>query len=353
MATKAGDARRRFRPIGAVLVTTGLVSTLHFAAPTEPTTWHWAHLFAQQLYYVPILMAAAWLSVRGAVATVALVSLLFLAHIRVDWSREPVAQLHQLAEIVSYWITALASTLLFGRIRRDVDKIQEAHQETLISLVSTLDLREHQTSLHSQRVRDYAVLLGDRLGLTGESERESLAVGALLHDVGKIGIPDRILLKQGRLTDDEFQEIRRHPELGAALVGSIGSLHRAEEIILAHHEKFDGSGYPRGLSGESIPFGARIFAVVDALDAMTTARPYHAAYSFRDAVGQIVLESGSHFDPHVVERFIRIPFAAWAEVAAKYDTTLCEGNLVPRAAPKSHAGPWEFPVGPARGAGGI
>lgn len=329
MAATSKLAGKEVRPLVAVAATTLAIALLHFTAPTEPTAWHWVHLFAQQMYYVPILMAASWLGLRGTIWTASAVSLLFFVHIRVDWSGATVAQAHQLVEIGSYWIAALVSSVLFGRIRRDVEKIREAHDETLITLVSSLDLREHQTSLHSQRVRDYALLLGERLGLTDGAERDSLAAGALLHDVGKIGIPDRILLKPGRLTDDELKEIRRHPELGAALIRRIGFLQSAEEIVLAHHEKFDGSGYPRGLAGDAIPFGARIFAVVDAFDAMTSARPYHAACSFQDAADQIVLGSGTHFDPLVVHRFLRIPLHVWAQVAAKYDTTLRDGALVP------------------------
>lgn len=317
---------RRRRQLLAIALAMGLVAAAHFSAPTAPGAWHWIHLAAQQLYYVPILMAAAWLGTSGAICTVAAVSLLFLAHILRDWSGDPVAQIHQLAEITSFWIAALVSSALFARVRRDIHSIQEAHRETLVSLAASLDLREHQTSLHSQRVRDYALLLGERSGITSEQERESLSMGALLHDVGKIGIPDRILLKSGPLTAEELWEIRRHPALGAALVAPVGFLRRAQDVILDHHERFDGSGYPGGLAGDAIPFAARVFAVVDAFDALTTERPYHAACSFHDAVDQIALGRGTHFDPRVVDRFLRIPFAAWAEVAARYGTTLREGT---------------------------
>jgi hypothetical protein len=326
MRATSERTRNEIRRFVTVVLVVAAIAALHFVAPTRPGPWHGIHLIAQQLYYVPILMASAWLGAGGAVVTVGLVSVLFLAHIVFNWSGDTVAQIHQLAEITSYWIAAIVSSLLFGRVRRDVEQIREAHRETLVALVSSLDLREHQTSLHSQRVRDYALLLGERCGLADEDERARLGMGALLHDIGKIGIPDRILLKAGSLTSDEAAEIRRHPELGAALVAPVAFLHRADEVILAHHERFDGSGYPLGLAGDAIPFAARVFAVVDAFDALTTERTYHAACTFREAVDQIVTGRGSHFDPRVVDRFLRIPFEEWARVAAKYGTTLREDD---------------------------
>jgi putative nucleotidyltransferase with HDIG domain len=176
--------------------------------------------------------------------------------------------------------------------------------------------------LHSQRVRDYALLLADRLWVADPARRESLAMGALLHDIGKIGIPDRILLKAGGLDEEERGTMRRHPELGARLLEKIGFLGQAREIVLAHHERFDGSGYPSGLAGRAIPAGARVFAVVDAFDAMTTDRPYSVARSYVEASSRIIEASGSQFDPAVVQAFSAVPYEAWSEVAARYGIVL-------------------------------
>ena len=137
----------------------------------------------------------------------------------------------------------------------------------------------------------------------------SKGMGALLHDVGKIGIRDSVLLKTDSLSEAEAREIRRHPELGASLIGEIRFLENAREIVLFHHEKFDGGGYPAGLSGQAIPLGARIFAVADVFDALTTGRPYRSPISYLEARNFIAKESGRHFDPVVVGAFLWIPFA--------------------------------------------
>lgn len=308
--------------VGAAVIA---ISFLHFAAPTVSPRWHAVHLAAQQLYYLPIILAAASLGIRGTALTVSAISLVFGAHILVTWSGSRVAQWHQFVEIASYWTAAAVAAFLFERIRRDIAEIRSAHRETALALTMALDLRERYTSMHSQRVRAYALLLANRLGLADRVSRDNLAMGALLHDIGKIGIPDRILQKAGTLDAEESAIMRRHPELGARLLEKIGFLHEAREIVIAHHERFDGSGYPRGLLGSAIPFGARIFSVADAFDAMTTARPYSAARSYDDARAGILRASGTQFDPDVVAAFESIPFLAWAEAAERFGANLTGG----------------------------
>jgi HD-GYP domain-containing protein (c-di-GMP phosphodiesterase class II) len=141
-----------------------------------------------------------------------------------------------------------------------------------------------------------------------------LAHGVLLHDIGKIGIPDSILLKPGPLTPDEWKTMRTHPEIGKRLIEKIPFLRGAVPIVYSHHEKWDGSGYPRGLAAEGIPVGARIFAVVDAFDAMTFDRPYSRAIAFDAAKAELKRCAGSHFDPAVVEAFLRVPEPLLGEI---------------------------------------
>lgn len=300
------------------------ISVVHFVTPAGPHEFHWVHLLAQKLYVIPILVAAAWWGVRSTLITTAIVSVIFGVHIAKDWAGYQMVQADQIADIINLWIVALVSALLFQRIRRFVDEVHQAHQETLTALAASLDLREHGTGRHSQRVRDYSLLLADRLGIAGDREREDLAIGALLHDVGKIGIPDRILLKETGHSEEEFREIKRHPDLGASLIGGIGSLQVAADLVRCHHEKYDGTGYPRGLAGETIPAGARVFAVADSFDAMTTDRPYRRALGFREVVDLITRDRGTHFDPAVVDAFLGIPFREWARVASRHDTVLIE-----------------------------
>src|SRR2546425_187712 len=192
-------------------------------------------------------------------------------------------------------------------------QLQETYRATLEALGSALDTRDVGTESHSRRVHGYALATADEYGVP-ESELPDLAHGVLLHDIGKIGIPDAILLKPGPLTAEEWTIMRPHPEIGKALIERIPFLRGAVPVVWSHHEKWDGSGYPRGLTGEEIPLGARIFMVVDAFDAMTFDRPYSKAKPFDVAKTEIKRCAGAHFDPAVVESFFRVPDALLEEI---------------------------------------
>ena len=170
------------------------------------------------------------------------------------------------------------------------------------ALAAALDAREHETGLHSQRVACHTQVLARRF--TQDPQRlHQIYWGALLHDLGKVGIPDAILQKQGPLTQDEWLVMRTHPEIGQRILASVPFMAEAAEIVLCHEERFDGSGYPRGLSGATIPLAARLFAVIDTLDAMTSDRPYRKGLSFDAAKTEILNLSGTQFDPQAVEAF--------------------------------------------------
>jgi HD-GYP domain-containing protein (c-di-GMP phosphodiesterase class II) len=185
-----------------------------------------------------------------------------------------------------------------------VDTIETSQLVTLEAFVSAIDAREHEVGSHSLRVTQFAVIIGRAFGTTGR-DLVDLYCGALLHDVGKIGVPDAVLLKKGPLTDDERKIMRNHPEIGHGIISRIGYFAQAAEIIRAHHEHFDGTGYPRGLRGRDIPPGARVFAAADALDALTVKRPYHEAVAFDEAREKILRGAGKSFDPAVVDAFSR------------------------------------------------
>jgi len=199
-------------------------------------------------------------------------------------------------------------------LRHALVEVEAAYHSTLYALVTALDAREHETGDHSQRVGRYTLALADRMGIPVE-RRNDIFRGALLHDIGKIGVPDAILLKPGPLDETEWAEMRRHPQTGFNILKSIGFLKVPAEIVLSHQERFDGSGYPRALRGEKIHVGARIFAVADALDAMTSDRPYRASLGFAAAMAEISLFSGSQFDPAVVETFLAIGQAGLETIA--------------------------------------
>ncbi len=209
---------------------------------------------------------------------------------------------------------------LEGAVREKTRELERAYQEinstytlTLEALVTALDARECETGNHSQRVVRTTLAIADRMGIDGD-EREHIARGALLHDIGKIGVPDHVLLKPGRLTEDEWIDMRKHPEIGARILSGINFLEPAAEIVLAHQERWDGEGYPRGLRGEEIPIGARIFAVADALDAITSDRPYRRGRSLQYAREEISKYAGTQFDPAVVEHFLAIGAEEWEEI---------------------------------------
>ena len=184
--------------------------------------------------------------------------------------------------------------------------VAQAYSSTLAALVHALDAREHETSDHSQRVVRYTLAIAEKMALQGD-DLDQIGRGALLHDIGKIGVPDSILLKAGPLTPAEWIEMRKHPEIGHQILQSIGFLNLAAEIVLSHQERWDGGGYPRRLKGPDIPLGARIFAIADTLDAMTSDRPYRKAATFAQARQEIARCASTQFDPRCVEAFVRIP----------------------------------------------
>ncbi len=171
------------------------------------------------------------------------------------------------------------------------------------ALVRTLDLRELETGLHSRRSACHTLVLARRI-ISDAEELRQIYWGSLLHDIGKIGIPEHILLKTDVLTAEEWLTMRHHVELGYSIVSQLPGLEVAAELVRSHEERFDGLGYPRGLRGEEIPIGARLFAVIDTLDAMTSDRSYHQGLGFEAAKEEILRMSGSQFDPVAVDLFL-------------------------------------------------
>ena len=183
--------------------------------------------------------------------------------------------------------------------------LEQSALDAVESLNATVDAKDPYTAGHSQRVQRIAIALGKELGL----EREQLDVlrfAGLFHDIGKIGVPDAILTKPDRLTELEFEIVKRHPEDGARIVGRLHRLDAAVPAVLHHHERWDGRGYPRGLRGDGIPLEASIVGLADAVDAMTTDRPYSAARSLEDATDEVVLNRGTQFAPAVVDAFVTL-----------------------------------------------
>ena len=209
-------------------------------------------------------------------------------------------------EVVASQATmAVQSAELFDRLVRTNAELQLAYDQTLVGWAQVVDLRDRETKGHSERVSMAAARLAQAYGV-GDEELVPLRQGALLHDVGKLAVPDSILLKPGPLTDEEWVEMRKHPVYAYEWLSPIQFLEPALDIPYCHHEKWDGSGYPRGLAGEEIPLPARIFAVVDVWDALLSDRPYRRAWEPEAVRAYIAEQSGRHFDPDVVRCFLEI-----------------------------------------------
>lgn len=197
---------------------------------------------------------------------------------------------------------ALDNSSLFEQLKDSNTELSIAYDATLEGWAKALELRDRETVGHAHRVIEMTLRVADRLGIRGEA-LQHIRRGALLHDIGKMGIPDSILLKPGPLTPDEWEIMRQHPVHAYEMLKTIDYLSPALEIPYCHHEKWDGNGYPQGLKGENIPMSARIFAVVDVWDALTSDRPYRSAWPEHQALEYIQRESGRHFDPQVVIAF--------------------------------------------------
>lgn len=181
--------------------------------------------------------------------------------------------------------------------------LENAYLALAEALARALDIREKETGLHSKRVACHTLLLAGRFTTDRETLRQ-IYWGGLLHDIGKIGVPDKVLLKEGPLTDEEWVIMRRHPGYGHEILSAVPFMKEAAKIVRCHEERYDGGGYPQGLSGDAVPWGARLFAVVDTLDAMTSDRPYRKALSFDDAKTELVRMRGRQFAPEAVDAFL-------------------------------------------------
>jgi len=208
---------------------------------------------------------------------------------------------------ISWWAVLFLCFPLFiayYAYRLYVD-LRKQHLSTIQALATAIEARDAYTEDHSMRMSQYAVATARELGVS-INEVEIIHYAAILHDIGKIGVSDRILNKPGKLTKKELTEMRKHPKTGRDIISKIDSLKKASRLVYYHHERYNGQGYPEGLKGEDIPVGARILAVIDAYDAMTSKRPYRSAYSTKEAIRELKKNAGTQFDKKVVEAFLKV-----------------------------------------------
>ncbi|MFW6289059.1 MAG: HD domain-containing phosphohydrolase [Spirochaetota bacterium] len=195
-------------------------------------------------------------------------------------------------------------------------EINDTYDQTIAALGAALDLRDTDTNNHCVRVAAYAVRLAEALGVDDAETIRSLRWGAYLHDIGKIGIPDSVLRKPGRLSPDEYDQIKQHPVLGKRMLDGFPFLHDASLVVYSHHERYDGTGYPQGLRGDEIPLTARIFSVADTVDAMRSDRPYRSACDWSEVRAELTEHAGQQLDPGIVEAFLSVSDSEWEAVAS-------------------------------------
>jgi putative nucleotidyltransferase with HDIG domain len=289
---------------------TALVGIEYALRTREPLRSFWEkHAWLAPNYFtlhlIGLALSAAYiaLGIPGILAFVAPALMMRLSMKQyVDKTKENVAKLEMQND-------ALRTANI--EVRRVSEELRVSYDGTLEALVNALDARDQETKGHSLRVSRYMMDIAREIGVVeGTQDWIDMQRGSLLHDVGKIGVSDSILLKPGKLTDEEWASMRQHPEIGYNMLRQVKFLQGAAEIILCHHERWDGRGYPRALHEEEIPLGARIFTVVDTFDSMTSDRPYRKALTTLDALNEIMHHSGSQFDPRVVEAFLDI-YETW------------------------------------------
>jgi putative nucleotidyltransferase with HDIG domain len=217
-----------------------------------------------------------------------------------------------------------------SQLKEALGVLEHTYHSTLVALSKALDSRDADSDGHSLRVTVYATQLARQLGMK-DSEIKIIEQGVLLHDIGKIGIPDALLRKQGELTSGEWELMKKHPEIGYRILSSIKFLRGAAQLVLHHHERYDGHGYPQGLKGDAIDPGARIFAIADALDDLTSTRPFQSAISIEDALPEIERMSGAQLDPAFVNEFLKIPASRWIRIREETAATTKRADFLRKA----------------------
>jgi putative nucleotidyltransferase with HDIG domain len=279
------------RKAASLLFAIAVISTAHYTVGTSRQLSHTEHVVLEALYLVPILASALWFSLWGALIVTAATSTIYYFYVRSVWPNQPMENVRQMTLLVIFWFVGLATGILVHvqekeRLANQAAKERERRESvvrSLSSLSAALRLRDDYTREHSERVSRLSVEIGRRLDLNPE-RLEQLRLAGLMHDIGKIGIRDDILLKADQLSTEERQNIERHPVMAADILRPIEGAAVIADIVSAHHECPDGSGYPSHLVGSTIPLESRILRVADVYSSLTDHRPYKAGLELDSAL---------------------------------------------------------------------
>ena len=291
----------------ALVTTIGISIGISLADFFIPHYYLVIHGFLRRIYYIPVILTGLLCGTRKTVYLVGFIAMAYLPLVLFQWDNHQLpANLEELYEILILGCVGGITGILSDRERKKGSELREAYHDTIIRLAMAAEYRDDNTGAHLQRISRYAEVIAQNLRLP-PYQVGLIRLAAPMHDIGKIGIPDHILLTDRKLTDEDLAIIKTHPEIGYKILKDSQSplLKMSAEIALSHHEKFDGSGYPNGLRANGIPLAARIVAVADVFDALTTSRPYKKSYTIDESTKMMGKEVGSHFDPKVFEAFIR------------------------------------------------
>lgn len=280
------------------------ISLAHFLVPHHYLV---IHTFLRRLYYIPIILTGLFYGLRKVSYIIGFIIAIYVPFVIIHWKNQLLpANLEEIYEILIFVAVGTITGYLSDKERERRIEVQEAYHDTVIRLATAAEYRDETTGAHLHRMSRYAEVIAKNMGLPPK-QVELVKLAAPMHDIGKIGIHDNILLSKGKLKDDEFDIMKTHTEIGHQILKDSNSplLKTAETIAWTHHERYDGSGYPRGLCGEDIPLEGRVAAVADVFDALTTFRPYKPEYKITESIKTMEKEIASHFDPRVFEAFLK------------------------------------------------
>lgn len=346
------ESRRRIqrraspRSIAILAAAILVLAELHASVGVTTHPLHVIHVILRGLYLLPIIAGALWFGLRGGIWTALAVSIVYLFHIWTAWSGQEMENANQFAMMGVYLLVGVVSGVLVRardrerRLRLAVQRRDErsALIEGISGLVAALGFRDEYTREHSERVSELAVAIGKRRGLAGE-RLEALRLAALMHDLGKIGVRDDILFKPESLTPEERARIEKHPAIAAEILHRIHGATEIAEIVYSHHERPDGSGYPRGLKGDQIPVEARILRVADVYSALMDERSYKPALSSPDAIRRMEEWSEGELD--------RESLLALQSLLRARSTSTGDGFRDPDAVPRAESETTALPSSPS------
>ncbi len=316
--------RRRLLIVSILVM---LVAISHWITPIDDNGLLVLHVLWRKLFIIPIILAAIWFNMRGSLATALAESVLYLPHVMLQWGHHTGENINQVGEVASLWIVAVLAGFFVRREKIVLQDLARSSEGALLALIGTMDARHQKRQYHAMRVFAYAERIARELNLP-PCAFEVLARTSVLHDLGMIGVPDKLLSGPAQF-DGQNSDIRNHPLIGYNIIRRVPELSEVASVVYAHHERYDGTGYPRGLSGNQIPFLASIFAVVDVFDALTTASPHNQAMTFSKARHVIEDERGLDFDPQVVDAFLRVSESEWLDILHQLES---RHSLAPKAA---------------------